>query len=176
MPDNAAAWLTAVARNRALDIVRRDRRIVPMGRHHRSARRPVRRCVRIRRNRPADPRRPPAADLHLLPSGAFPSAREPRWRCGRLCGLSTREIARAFVEPEAATAQRLVARRRKIAVRPDPVRGAGRRTRCPRGSTPVLEVIYLVFTEGYTSTDGDSLLKPKPCAMKRSGSPGSSAR
>jgi RNA polymerase sigma-70 factor (ECF subfamily) len=76
-----------------------------------------------------------------------------------LGGLTTREIARAFVEPESTTAQRLVRAKRKIhaariAYEVPP------RARLPERIDIVLSVLYLVFNEGYASTDAPSLVRP----------------
>ena len=97
-------------------------------------------------------RRPPAADLHLLPSGARRRLRRSRSRCGCRGGLQTPEIARAFLVPEPTMAQRLVRAKNKIRAAHDPVPGAPATPSCPTGCAPVLAVVYLVFNEGYTAS------------------------
>jgi RNA polymerase sigma factor (sigma-70 family) len=79
-----------------------------------------------------------------------------------LCGLTTDEIARAFVVPEPTVAQRIVRAKRTIATRRVPYE-------VPAGAdlverlAAVLEVIYLVFNEGYTATAGDDWMRPGLC-------------
>jgi predicted RNA polymerase sigma factor len=79
-----------------------------------------------------------------------------------LGGLSTEEIARAFLVPEATIAQRIVRARRTLAEARVPFE-------VPRGSdlaerlASVLEVVYLVFNEGYSATSGDGWMRPRLC-------------
>jgi RNA polymerase sigma-70 factor (ECF subfamily) len=80
-----------------------------------------------------------------------------------LCGLSTREIARAFLEPEATTAQRLVRAKRKILDARIPFEVPARELLPERLST-VLGVVYLVFNEGYASTEADGLVRTDLCS------------
>ena len=80
-----------------------------------------------------------------------------------LGGLTTDEIARAFLVPEPTIAQRIVRAKRTLA------RGAACRSRCraaptlPARLASVLEVIYLVFNEGYSATAGDDWMRPALC-------------
>ena len=80
-----------------------------------------------------------------------------------LCGLSTREIARAFLEPEATTAQRLVRVQRKILDARIPYEVPSREL-LPERLQAVLGVVYLVFNEGYASTERDGLVRTDLCA------------
>ena len=71
-----------------------------------------------------------------------------------VCGLTTEEIARAFLIAAPTLAQRIVRAKAKIARRPHPLRGAGAGASCRSGSTSVLRVVYLVFNEGYSASSG----------------------
>ena len=79
-----------------------------------------------------------------------------------LGGLTTDEIARAFLVPEPTIAQRIVRAKRTLAEAQRAVRGAARRRAAPRLSS-VLEVIYLIFNEGYSATAGDDWMRPALC-------------
>jgi RNA polymerase sigma-70 factor (ECF subfamily) len=80
-----------------------------------------------------------------------------------LCGLSTREIARAFLEPEATTAQRLVRAKRKILDARIPYEVPSREL-LPERLQAVLGVVYLVFNEGYATTEHDGLVRTDLCS------------
>src|SRR5256885_10888975 len=79
-----------------------------------------------------------------------------------ICGLATLEIARAFLVPEATIAQRIVRAKRSLTE-------SGLAYETPRGEelserlASVLEVVYLIFNEGYTAARGEDWLRPQLC-------------
>src|SRR6202040_3602229 len=79
-----------------------------------------------------------------------------------ICGLTTEEIARAFLVPDATIAQRIVRAKRTLSE-------SGLAYETPRGEelsqrlASVLEVVYLIFNEGYTAARGDDWLRPQLC-------------
>jgi RNA polymerase sigma-70 factor, ECF subfamily len=158
IPDNPAAWLSTTARRRALDVLRRRRTEAEK----------LRQLTRLAAR---DEQRSGSADtdphaeiyrddrLRLLFTcchPALPLAGRVALTLKTVAGLSTREIARAFLVSEATMGQRLLRTRTKItnagiAFRvPEPHRLAER-------TAAVLAVVYLIFNEGYASTEGEGL-------------------
>lgn len=160
VPDNPGAWLTAIARRRAVDLVRRRenyaRKLAEIGRDLSETAPP---------EEPSDPEdidddllRLVFTTCHPVLSGEARTALTLRL----LGGLTTPEIARAFLVPEATVAQRIVRAKRTLATKNiafEVPYGPDREARL--GS--VLDVIYLIFNEGYAATAGDDWLRPSLC-------------
>jgi RNA polymerase sigma factor (sigma-70 family) len=144
VPDRPGAWLWTVARRRAVDVLRRDLRYRDKV------------AGLVWPEEPDDPDDPDGGDdrLRLLFTCCHP-ALSPEARVGltlrTVCGLSTAEIANAFLVSEAAIVQRLTRARRKIADAGIPYRVPDDDELGERLSS-VLSVIYLVFNEGYLSS------------------------
>ena len=104
-----------------------------------------------------------APDVRGLPSGPVGAGRGPRSPCGCVGGLTTAEIARAYLEPEATVAQRIVRAKKTIADAGVPFEVPDGEDRAARLGS-VLEVVYLIFNEGYSATAGDEWMRPELCA------------
>ncbi|MEV0320084.1 RNA polymerase sigma factor [Streptomyces sp. NPDC050658] len=161
VPDNPGAWLMATAKHRAIDLVRRReryaRKLAEVGRDQESAPPYL--------DEPADPDDIDDDLLRLVFTACHPvlSAEARVALTLRLLGgLTTPEIARAVLAPEPTVAQRIVRAKRTLAAKGvafEVPYGPDREARL--GS--VLEVIYLIFNEGYAATAGDDLLRPGLC-------------
>ncbi len=164
VPDNPGAWLMATAKHRAIDLLRRrtlvERKHEELG-HELEAQREM-----------AVPDLDAAIDDHIgddLLSLMFTACHPVLSTEARVAltlrllgGLTTEEIARAFLLPAATVAQRIVRAKRTLAEARVPFevpRGAELASRL----SSVLEVLYLVFNEGYSATTGDDWMRPALC-------------
>src|SRR6516162_2384132 len=143
IPDKPGAWLMATAKHRAIDVLRRSKRIE--GKHEQLA----------REIEAAGDAAAPDLDAALDDDVGDDLLR-------LLGGLTTPEIARAFLSSEPTIAQRIVRAKRTLAESRVPFevpRGLDRAARL----SSVLEVIYLIFNEGYSATAGDDWMRPALC-------------
>ena len=168
VPANPGAWLMAVAKRRAIDALRRDKM---RERKHEEIARTLPGYSDVTRDGAAEAIEAAMDDdlgdelLGLIFTACHPML-SPDARAALTLkvvgGLTTDEIARAFLSSEAAIAQRIVRAKKAIAkagLTFEVPRGAERAARLPS----VLEVIYLIFNEGYAATAGDDLVRPGLC-------------
>jgi RNA polymerase sigma factor (sigma-70 family) len=164
VPDNPGAWLMATAKHRAIDLLRRGKLLA---RKHEE----LGHEVEAKRELAVSEIEAAVDDvvgddlLRLVFTACHPvlsSEARVALTLRMLGGLTTTEIARAFLVPEATVAQRIVRAKRTLAEANVPFE-------VPRGAelaerlSSVLEVIYLVFNEGYSATAGDDWLRPELC-------------
>jgi RNA polymerase sigma factor (sigma-70 family) len=163
IPERPGAWLMAAARRQALDHLRRRRMLV---RKHEMI------ASDMEEEQQAMPDWDSALDddigdelLRLIFTACHPClSREARTALAlrMICGLTTEEIARAFLLADATIAQRIVRAKRKLSE-------SGLAYETPRGEqlsqrlASVLEVVYLIFNEGYTAARGQEWLRPQLC-------------
>lgn len=163
VPDNPGAWLMATARRRGIDRYRREatlrRKREELGHE-------------VAREQMTPPDLAAAADdvigddlLALIFTTCHP-ALSPEARVALtlrlLGGLTTAEIARAFLVPEATIAQRIVRAKRTLSAAGVPFEVPGA-AELPARLDSVLGVVYLVFNEGYSATAGDDWVRPGLC-------------
>ncbi len=163
VPEKPGAWLMATAKRRALDDLRRRSML---------ARKHEMLIHDLEQEQQAMPDPDAGLDddigdelLRLIFTACHPKlSREARAALAlrMICGLTTEEIARAFLQPEATIAQRIVRAKRTLSE-------SGLAYETPRGEelserlASVLEVVYLIFNEGYTAARGDEWLRPQLC-------------
>jgi RNA polymerase sigma factor (sigma-70 family) len=163
VPERPGAWLMATAKHRALDHLRRGRML-------------ERKHQMLARDMEEDEQGMPDLDsglddeigdelLRLVFTACHPLLpREARAALAlrMICGLTTEEIARAFLLPDATIAQRIVRAKRTLSE-------SGLSYETPRGEqlserlSSVLEVVYLIFNEGYAAARGEDWLRPQLC-------------
>lgn len=165
LPDNPGAWLTRVAQRVLQDVQRKDQRVEPF-------------CDQLLEQLATDESADPSSilaaqnqsinddQLRLIFTCCHPAlapASQTALALKTICQLSVGEIARAYLEPEATTAQRLVRAKRKIleARIPYVVPAAAE---LPERINSVLTVIYLVFNEGYTAAQANQLIRADLCS------------
>ena len=165
IPDGPGAWLMATAKHRAIDLVRRrssyERKLQEVGRD-----------MQTREQTFGEPDADQMDDhigddllrlIFIACHPVLPAEARAALTLRLIGGLTTHEIARAFLVPEPTIAQRIVRAKRTLADKqvpytiPAPGELAGR-------LASVLEVIYLIFNEGYSATAGDDWIRPELCA------------
>jgi RNA polymerase sigma factor (sigma-70 family) len=164
VPDNPGAWLMTIGKRRAIDLLRRNTRLDR--KNEELARELEVRQEMAQAEIDATMEDPVGDDLLRLIFIAchpvLPTEARVALTLRLLGGLTTGEIARAFLIPEATVAQRIVRAKRTLREANVPFEVPRRDELAARVSS-VLEVIYLIFNEGYSATAGDAWMRPQLC-------------
>jgi RNA polymerase sigma factor (sigma-70 family) len=162
VPDNPGAWLMTTAKHHGIDLIRRnvrlERKTEQMGRDLE--------LQQALSNGESDPDDVGDNLLRLIFIACHPilsTDAQVALTLRLLGGLTTDEIARAFLIPEATVAQRIVRAKRTLAEANVPFELPAGPERAGRVSS-VLSVLYLIFNEGYSATSGDDWMRPALCA------------
>jgi RNA polymerase sigma factor (sigma-70 family) len=161
VPDNPGAWLMATAKHRGIDRLRRaevhQRKTEELGRDA-ELRSPAHDDLAAAADDPFDDDL-----LRLIFTACHPvlsTTARVALTLRLLCGLTTREIARAYLTSESTVAQRIVRAKRTLSAARVPFAVPGR-AELPERLASVLEVVYLIFNEGYYPTAGERLSRPE---------------
>ena len=164
IPDNPGAWLMATAKHRAIDLFRRNKLL---DRKHAELGRELKTQQNLAMANSENPEDHEIGDdllrlVFVSCHPVLPTEGRVALTLRLLGGLTTQEIARAFLVPEPTVAQRIVRAKRTLTEARVPFE-------VPRGPdlaarvSSVLEVIYLIFNEGYSATAGDDWTRPALC-------------
>lgn len=161
-PETPRAWLLRAARNKAVDRIRRRARLDAIVREETAGEEPTSLSPDelLEESALGDDR------LRLIFTCCNPALgadAQVALTLRTLCGLSTEEIARAFLVPVPTMAQRLVRAKQKISLAKIPYRIPGL-DELPERLEAVLAVVYLVFSEGYAATAGDEMIRRDLCS------------
>ena len=163
VPDNPGAWLMTTARNRAIDVLRQHQRVA--GQHAQWGSELAPQPLPLPDD--SDALGDDIGDdlLRLIFVACHPvlgADARVALTLRLLGGLTTDEIARAFLQPEPTIAQRIVRAKRTLATKQVPFE-VPRQAALPERLASVLEVVYLVFNEGYAASSGDDWMRPALC-------------
>jgi RNA polymerase sigma-70 factor (ECF subfamily) len=169
VPDRPGAWLTTVARRRAIDRLRRAEtgrsKAELAARHHERHEPNSDEALDLTDDMLNNASMLRDEQLRLLFACCHPSLRpeaQMALTLRSIGGLTTTEIARAFVQPEATVAQRLVRAKKKIAGAAIPFRIPPDHELLSRTNL-VRRIVYLIFNEGYNATSGDEIMRADLC-------------
>ena len=161
VPAKPTAWLMVTARNKAIDILRRDQNL-----QHKLQGLGMERVIQKMEREPELPDEFPDERLKLLFTCCHPALSleaQVALMLKTVGGLSTEEVAHAFLVPLPTMAQRLVRAKRKVLEAGIPFRVPGKKA-LPERLQAVLAVLYLVFNEGYAPHSGSAWVREGICA------------